>query len=135
MALSLGLGAGRPQPVAICGFSGFIPVVEGWEPELLGAAAGRPRARDVRSGDPGRVRPGRRDQLVAAGGELLYEEYPLAHQLDPAFLVFGAGLAGSRRSSSHAVSHSLYVEIGPNPAGRCLHEGRAPECCSPPSWR
>ena len=27
-----------------------------------------------------------RDQLLAAGGELLYEEYPLPHTLDPAFL-------------------------------------------------
>ena len=27
-----------------------------------------------------------RDQLLAAGAEVLYEEYPLPHTLDPAFL-------------------------------------------------
>ena len=28
-----------------------------------------------------------RDQVAAAGGELLYREYPLPHALDPQFLV------------------------------------------------
>ena len=30
MALSVGLGEGRPRPRAIVAFSGFIPEVEGW---------------------------------------------------------------------------------------------------------
>jgi predicted esterase len=28
-----------------------------------------------------------RDQIAAAGGELLYEEYPLPHTLDPGFVM------------------------------------------------
>ena len=34
MSYALGLGADRPAPAGILAFSGFIPVVEGWEPEL-----------------------------------------------------------------------------------------------------
>lgn len=33
MSYALGLGAGRPAPAGILAFSGFVPVVEGWEPE------------------------------------------------------------------------------------------------------
>ena len=31
MSLSLGLGRGRPRPAAIVAFSGFVPIVDGWE--------------------------------------------------------------------------------------------------------
>ena len=34
MSYAVGLGAGRPSPAAILAFSGFIPTVEGWAPEL-----------------------------------------------------------------------------------------------------
>lgn len=34
MSYSLGLGAGRPRPGAILAFSGFLPTVAGWQPEL-----------------------------------------------------------------------------------------------------
>src|SRR5215212_4788883 len=34
MSYSLGLGATRPAPAGILAFSGFVPVVEGWEPHL-----------------------------------------------------------------------------------------------------
>lgn len=34
MSLSLGLGPGRPAPAGILAFSGFIPTVEGWQPDL-----------------------------------------------------------------------------------------------------
>jgi phospholipase/carboxylesterase len=87
MALSLSLGMGRPRPVAVCGFSGFIPVVEGWEPDL---SSPPPVAYGHGIYDP--VIPiefGRRvrETLEPAGGELLYREYPLDHTLDPGFLV------------------------------------------------
>src|SRR3954469_6970284 len=32
MSYSLGLEGGRPAPAGILAFSGFVPVVEGWEP-------------------------------------------------------------------------------------------------------
>ena len=36
MSYAVGLGIGRPSPAAILAFSGFIPTVEGWAPELEG---------------------------------------------------------------------------------------------------
>src|SRR3954449_13623409 len=36
MSYSLGLDVDRPAPAGILAFSGFIPVVEGWEPGLAG---------------------------------------------------------------------------------------------------
>jgi phospholipase/carboxylesterase len=87
MSLALGLGLGRPRPAAICGFSGFIPVVEGWTLDtsrpLPPVALGHGTLDPVIPVEFGRAA---RDQLLAAGAELLYEEYPLPHTLDPAFL-------------------------------------------------
>jgi phospholipase/carboxylesterase len=34
MSHALGLGRGRPTPAAVVGLSGFVPVVDGWEPDL-----------------------------------------------------------------------------------------------------
>jgi phospholipase/carboxylesterase len=34
MSYALGLGPDRPAPAGILAFSGFVPVVEGWEPQL-----------------------------------------------------------------------------------------------------
>ena len=36
MSYSLALGPGRPTPAGLIALSGFIPTVEGWEPELTG---------------------------------------------------------------------------------------------------
>lgn len=87
MALALGLGVGRPRPAAICGFSGFIPTVEGWQLDtsrpLPPVALGHGSYDPVISVEFGRAA---RDRLQAAGAELLYEEYPLPHALDPRFL-------------------------------------------------
>ena len=88
MSLALGLGVGRPRPFAICGFSGFVPVVEGWELDetrpLPPVALGHGTMDQVITVDFGRRA---RDAITAAGGELLYEEYPLPHTLDPGFVV------------------------------------------------
>jgi phospholipase/carboxylesterase len=87
MALALGLGPGRHGPDAICGFSGFIPVVEGWEldasPPLPNVALGHGVYDEVIPVQFGR---NARDQLVAVGAEVLYREYPLPHAIDPGFL-------------------------------------------------
>ena len=87
MSLALGLGPNRRRPAAICGFSGFIPVVDGWEIDT--ASPLPPVALGHGSLDP--VIPvafGReaRDEILAAGGDLFYEEYPLPHTLDPKFV-------------------------------------------------
>jgi len=39
MSYATGLDGGRPRPAGILAFSGFVPVVEGWEPDLAGRAA------------------------------------------------------------------------------------------------
>jgi len=87
MSLALGLGAGRPRPFAICGFSGFIPEVDGWELDtsrpLPPVALGHGEYDPVIGVSFGRRA---RDRILAAGGELLYREYPLPHALDPAFV-------------------------------------------------
>jgi phospholipase/carboxylesterase len=88
MALAVGLGAGRPRPAAICGFSGFIPVVAGWELETGSPfppiALGHGTLDPVIPVEFGRAA---RDRLVAAGATgLLYREYPLPHTLDPGFV-------------------------------------------------
>jgi phospholipase/carboxylesterase len=86
MSLALGLGAGR-RPDAVCGFSGFVPSVEGWKLDtsrpLPPVALGHGTMDPVIPVQFGRAA---RDAIVAAGGEVLYEEYPLPHTLDPDFL-------------------------------------------------
>jgi phospholipase/carboxylesterase len=88
LALALGLGAELARrPAAVCGFSGFIPVVDGWQLDatrpLPPVALGHGTQDPVISVDFCRRA---RDQIAAAGGELLYREYPLPHALDPQFL-------------------------------------------------
>ena len=87
MALSLGLGAGRPTPAGIIAMSGFVPTVEGW-------------AADVdRPGLPVFVTHGRRDPVipVAFGRavrdllepspvELTYVESDAGHYVEPRVL-------------------------------------------------
>src|ERR687894_1175534 len=41
MSYSLGLAAERPAPAGILAFSGFVPVVEGWQPSLADRTATR----------------------------------------------------------------------------------------------
>jgi phospholipase/carboxylesterase len=85
MSLALGLGEGRPRPAAIAAFSGFVPTVEGWQADLERPlppiAIGHGIYDEVISVDFARAA---RDLL---GGEnVLYREYPLAHQLDVGFI-------------------------------------------------
>jgi phospholipase/carboxylesterase len=88
MSLALGLGTGRPRPLAIAGFSGFIPVVDGWTLDtsrpLPPVALGHGTQDPVIPVEFGRAA---RDTLLTAGAELLYQEYPLPHTLDEQFLI------------------------------------------------
>ncbi len=85
MSYSLGLAAGRPAPAGILAFSGFVPVVDGWEPSLAD-----------RTGLRAFVAHGRRDPIMEVGfarraRELLegggldveYHESDAAHHIDP----------------------------------------------------
>ena len=88
MSYSLGLPADRPAPAGILAFSGFVPVVEGWEPDLVGRSALRAFVAHGRN-DPimeiGFARRAR--ELLEAGGlEVEYHESDAAHQIDPAHI-------------------------------------------------
>ena len=85
MSYAVGLGPGRPSPAGILAMSGFIPVVEGWRPDLAG-----------RQGLPVTIVHGRRDPimeigfahsardaLVAGGLDVTYHETDAAHHVEP----------------------------------------------------
>lgn len=85
MSYATALGPGRPSPAGILALSGFIPTVEGWEPEL-----GRHRGLPVAITHGARdqvisVQLGRdaRDRLAAAGLDVAYQESEAAHHVDP----------------------------------------------------
>ena len=85
MSYSLGLAAERPAPAGILAFSGFVPVVEGWQPSLAD-----------RTGTRVFIAHGRRDpimqvefarqarELIEAGGlRVDYHESDAGHHIDP----------------------------------------------------
>lgn len=88
MSYSLGLPGERPRPAGILAFSGFVPTVEGWQPELAS-----------RSDLPVFIAHGRQDpimdvefarrakDLLEAGGlPVEYHESDAAHNIDPAHI-------------------------------------------------
>jgi phospholipase/carboxylesterase len=88
MSYALGLGPDRPAPAGILAFSGFIPTVEGWEPDLAGRADTRVfiahgRRDPVMSID---FAHRARDLLEGAGLPVTYQESDAAHHIDPAHL-------------------------------------------------
>jgi phospholipase/carboxylesterase len=85
MSYALGLDPNRPAPAGILAFSGFIPTLEGWSPDL------------TRTGTRVLIAHGRhdpvidvsfarsaRDLLLPAGFEVDYRESEAAHSIDPA---------------------------------------------------
>jgi phospholipase/carboxylesterase len=85
MAYSLGLGRGRPRLAALTAFSGFIPKVESWEPDLESPLP--PIA--IGHGIYDAVIPvefGREARDLIGAENVLYREYPLQHAIDPRFL-------------------------------------------------
>jgi phospholipase/carboxylesterase len=88
MSYSLGLGAERPSPAGVLAFSGFIPIVDGWQPDL----GSRPSL-------PVFIAHGRRDpvmeigfarrarDLLSAGGlPVSYHESDAGHHIDPSHI-------------------------------------------------
>ena len=84
MSYALGLSAGRPQPAGLLIFSGFVPTVERWEPDLS------------RTGTAVFIAHGRRDPVMnvefarharslleAAGFPVDYHESDAGHYIDP----------------------------------------------------
>ena len=86
MSYSLGLGADRPAPAGILAFSGFVPIVEGWQPDLASRQATRVFIAHGRRDPVMEVGFARRArELLEAGGlEVEYHESDAAHHIDPA---------------------------------------------------
>lgn len=85
MSHTMSLDPGRPAVAGIMGFSGFIPTVEGWQPDF-GSRSGTKVFLAHGTMDPViEVAFGHaaRDAWQAAGAEVTYEESPAAHHLDP----------------------------------------------------
>jgi phospholipase/carboxylesterase len=84
MAYALGLGAGRPRPAGILALSGFVPTVEGWEPEPE-SRRGMPVFISHGAADPiievGFARAAR-DLLEPGGLDVSYRESPGGHSID-----------------------------------------------------
>jgi phospholipase/carboxylesterase len=85
MSYSLGLAGDRPKPAGILAFSGFIPTVDGWEPDLGSrpdlpvfiAHGRRDPVMDVEFARRARAR------LQAGGLPVEYHESDAAHHIDP----------------------------------------------------
>jgi phospholipase/carboxylesterase len=88
MSYALGLDPERPAPRGILALSGFIPTVEGWQPDLAS-----------RAGLPALIAHGRRDPVIEvgfgreaartlgeAGLEVEYLEFDGAHHVEPSQL-------------------------------------------------
>jgi phospholipase/carboxylesterase len=100
MTFALGLGPGRPRYAGLIGLSGFVPVVEGWEPDLdrdlPPVAIGHGTYDPIIDVEFGRRA---RDLLEAAGADVTYRESPMPHAIDPRF---AAELPGWIRRALHA---------------------------------
>jgi phospholipase/carboxylesterase len=86
MSYSLGLSGERPAPAGILAFSGFVPTVEGWQPDLAsrpGLRAFIAHGRQDPIMDVGFARTAR-DLLTDGGLAVEYHESDAAHHIDPA---------------------------------------------------
>jgi phospholipase/carboxylesterase len=102
MSYAVGLGADRPAPAGILAFSGFVPTVEGWQPDL-------PRPTRVF------IAHGRRDPIMAidfaraaqsllqaAGMDVEYHESDGGHWIEPEDAALAAAwLAGVLQPDVH----------------------------------
>ncbi len=98
MSYATGLGPRRPAPAGILAMSGFIPTVEGWEPEL-----------ETRPELPVFITHGSRDPVISVdfaraarrrlqdgGLPVEYHEHAGGHELDPRGLSRMAGWVAER---------------------------------------
>jgi phospholipase/carboxylesterase len=98
MSYALGLDPSRPAPAGILAFSGFVPTVEGWQPDVAGRAESGLRAfiahgRQDQVMDVGFARAAR-DLLQAGGVDVDYHESDAAHHIDPAHVPYAVAWLG-----------------------------------------
>jgi phospholipase/carboxylesterase len=104
MSYSLGLAGDRPVPAGILAFSGFVPVVEGWQPSLADRSAARVFIAHGRQDPVMQVEFARqaRDLLEAGDLPVDYHESDAGHHIDPGHVAparewVGATLSVARR--------------------------------------
>jgi phospholipase/carboxylesterase len=104
MSYSLGLGVDRPAPAGILAFSGFIPVVDGWEPSLADRTGTRVFIAHGRRDPVMEVEFARRarEQLEAGGLEVEYHESDAGHHIDPAHVPGAIGWLRDTLRLGHA---------------------------------
>jgi phospholipase/carboxylesterase len=100
MSYALGLSGERPVPAGILAFSGFIPTVRGWQPDLESRPALPVFIAHGRRDPVIEVGFGRRarDLLEAAGLPVSYHESDVAHQIDPAHIPAAVDWLAARTS-------------------------------------
>jgi phospholipase/carboxylesterase len=88
MSYAMALGADRPAVAGILAFSGFVPVVDVWEPAFEGREATRAFIAHGRRDPIIEVGFGQRarDLLEAGGLAVEYRESDVGHQIDPSHL-------------------------------------------------
>jgi phospholipase/carboxylesterase len=112
MSYALGLAGDRPVPAGVLAFSGFIPTVDGWQPDL-GSRPGLPVFIAHGRNDPimevGFARRAR-DVLTAGGLPVSYHESDAGHHVDPAHLPAAVEWLSSTLS---AAPPAVLRQIGP----------------------
>jgi phospholipase/carboxylesterase len=93
MSYALGLGPDRAAPAGILAFSGFVPTVEGWEPDFAGRSGLRAFVAHGRHDPVMEVGFARRarDLLQGGGVDVEYHESDAAHHIDPDHVPAAAG--------------------------------------------
>jgi phospholipase/carboxylesterase len=87
MSYALGLAAERPVPAGILVFSGFVPTVDGWEPDLASRKGLRVFIAHGRNDPIMAIDFARRArQLLEGALDVEYRESDVAHQIDSAHL-------------------------------------------------
>ena len=87
MSYALGLGRDRPAPAGILAFSGFVPTVDDWVPELQSRTATHVFIAHGRNDPIIGVEFGRRARALLEGElDVEYHETDAAHYVDPAYL-------------------------------------------------
>jgi phospholipase/carboxylesterase len=93
MSYSLGLSGERPAPAGILAFSGFIPVVEGWQASLADRQQLRAFVAHGRNDPVIEVEFARRAYglLKDAGLAVEYHESDVSHRIDPTHIQLASG--------------------------------------------